>query len=124
LNEKGTDVSNKKGADISNEKGNDILNKKGDDISNERGADIFNEKKDDISNERGADITPPRRSSWLKRKEKLKEKCLKTIAKLGVILFTSSAIVQPNTTSIQPPILPSDITQIFPEPVQSVRDSN
>jgi hypothetical protein len=119
LNEKGTDVLNKRGANISNEKEDDILNKRGADILNERGADISNEKKDDISNERGADITPPRRSSWLKRKEKLPEKCLKTIAKLGVILFTSSAIVLPNTTSIQPLISLSDNAQIFPVPVQS-----
>jgi hypothetical protein len=109
-NERGADVLNKRGANISNERGADISNEK-DDILNERGADIIsNEKKDDISNERGADITHPRRSSWLKRKEKLPEKCLKTIAKLGVILFTSSDIVQPNMTSIQPPISPSDNT--------------
>jgi hypothetical protein len=54
----------------------------------------------------------------LKRKEKLPKKCMKTIAKLGVIFFTSSAIVQPNTNSIQPPISPSDIAQVFPVPVQ------
>jgi hypothetical protein len=58
LNEKGTDVSNKRGDKISNEKEADI--------SNKRGADILNEKKDDISNKRGADITPPRSSSRLK----------------------------------------------------------
>jgi len=99
------------GTSVSNEREADILNERGADISNERGADI--------SNEMGvSDTIHHRRSSRLKRKEKLPEKCLKTIAKLGVILFTSSAIVQPVTTFIQPPISPSDIAQAFPSVIE------
>jgi hypothetical protein len=119
LNERGADILNEKGTDVPNKRGAKISNEKEADVSNERGVDTSNEKKDDILSKRGSDITPPRRSSRLKRKEKLPEKCLKTIAKPGVILFMSSAIVQPNTTSIQPPISLSDIAQIFPVPVQS-----
>jgi hypothetical protein len=95
------------------------------DISNERGADILNKRGADISTEKEVNNTPPRCSTRLKRKEKLPEKCLKTIATLGVILFTSSAIVQPITTSVQPPLSPSNIEQIFlPEKVQPTLPTN
>jgi hypothetical protein len=43
------------------------------------------------------------------------------MAKLGIILFTSSAIVQPNVTPTQPPISPSEIAQTFlSTPVQEI----
>ena len=112
------DISNDRGADISIDRGVDISNERGATTTNDRGATTTNERGATTTNERGADTTNLRRSTRNKRKEKLPEQCLKTIARLGIILFTSSAIVQPNVTSVQPPISAYDIDQAFPsEPV-------
>jgi hypothetical protein len=68
------DTSEKRGANVSTENG-----------ATERGAEISNEKDADIPNEKQIDTSNLRRSTRLKRKEKLPEKCLKTMANLGLL---------------------------------------
>ena len=112
-----THNSTNKETTISNDRGATIQNDRGAQISAKRGATNTSRNDATITKDRGAAISTKnilsdtekdelgeRRSTRLKRKQNLPEKCINTIAKLGVIMFTSSAIVQPLSTSALPPI--------------------
>jgi hypothetical protein len=97
----------------------EIPSDRGDDSSSEKdSADILFDEENNITRRRSTRLKNQRKSYQSKT---IPEKCITTLARLGIIMFTSSAIVHPTTTSIQPPISPSEIAQTFPTvPIQHV----
>jgi hypothetical protein len=120
-------ISTTKKATIPTDRGAKTSAKRGASTSEDRGATISSKKEVTIEKDRGdaissknilpdtdKDETNGRRSSRL-RKETLPMKCINTIAKLGIIMFTSSAIVKPLSTTALPPISRFEVESVFPK---------